>query len=277
LERFITGIYNYCDYWCDRCAFTRRCRNFAMDPDRLKGDERGGHHDATNHAFWNRLAEQLRHAAIFGKADQIGDARSDEPTDADWDEPFDPGIDAALQARERAVDTHPLTGLSRDYMMQADAWLKSADADLQALAREWLDASGARFDETDYEEAAREVGELIDVVAWYHTLIHPKLARAIGNLVEPVRGDGEGARIIRESRLYDANGSGKVALIAIERSIAAWLRLREILPRQEDAILAMLVLLDRMRRRLRIAIPGAEAFKRPGFDSGATLFDESDE
>ncbi len=30
-ERFITGIYNYCDYWCERCAFTRRCRNYASD------------------------------------------------------------------------------------------------------------------------------------------------------------------------------------------------------------------------------------------------------
>jgi len=27
---YISGIYNACDYWCDRCAFTRRCRNFAM-------------------------------------------------------------------------------------------------------------------------------------------------------------------------------------------------------------------------------------------------------
>ncbi len=23
--RFITGIYNYCDNWCARCAFTARC------------------------------------------------------------------------------------------------------------------------------------------------------------------------------------------------------------------------------------------------------------
>ena len=29
-DRFITGIFNYCDYWCERCAFTRRCRNFSM-------------------------------------------------------------------------------------------------------------------------------------------------------------------------------------------------------------------------------------------------------
>jgi len=28
--RFIPGIYNYCDRWCERCAFTSRCMNYAM-------------------------------------------------------------------------------------------------------------------------------------------------------------------------------------------------------------------------------------------------------
>src|ERR1044072_83550 len=26
---FIVGIFNYCDRWCDACAFTSRCRLFA--------------------------------------------------------------------------------------------------------------------------------------------------------------------------------------------------------------------------------------------------------
>lgn len=25
MGRFITGIYNYCDYWCARCPFTQQC------------------------------------------------------------------------------------------------------------------------------------------------------------------------------------------------------------------------------------------------------------
>ena len=29
--KYIPGIYNYCDYWCERCAFTKRCRNFMTD------------------------------------------------------------------------------------------------------------------------------------------------------------------------------------------------------------------------------------------------------
>ncbi len=277
MGRFITGIYNYCDYWCDRCAFTRRCRNYADGPTakRLQAEGRAEDRDAVNQSFWNDLAARLRDATIFGK---MAEYAADEGDEADaWDagaldDAADREIDAAMEARDRAVGAHPLTHLSRDYMMRTAQWLKEADADLKSLAAEWLAQAGARYDETDYEEAAREVGDLIEVVDWYHTLIPPKLARAIGNLAEPVCGDGEYARIISESRLSDANGSGKVALIAVERSIAAWLRLRELLPRQEDAILALLVLLGRLQRGIRAAIPGAESFKRPGFDPGATLF-----
>lgn len=58
--RFIVGIYNYCDYWCEHCAFTRRCRNFA-DKSELEREADGSPpvDDATNAAFWNRLAVKL--------------------------------------------------------------------------------------------------------------------------------------------------------------------------------------------------------------------------
>jgi len=46
----------------------------------------------------------------------------------------------------------------------------------------------------------------------------------------------------------------------------------------ELTILALLVLLGRLQRGIQTAIPGAEAFKRPGFDPGSTCFadDESE-
>jgi hypothetical protein len=28
--RFISGIYNYCDNWCERCAFASRCLSYAQ-------------------------------------------------------------------------------------------------------------------------------------------------------------------------------------------------------------------------------------------------------
>jgi len=38
---FISGIYNYCDRWCERCVMTARCVVFAMEQaDGLTGTAR---------------------------------------------------------------------------------------------------------------------------------------------------------------------------------------------------------------------------------------------
>jgi hypothetical protein len=63
-----------------------------------------------------------------------------------------------------------------------------------------------------------------------------------------------------------AAGSAKVALAAIDRSVAAWARLRERLDGETDAILDLLVRLERLRRATEREFPQARAFKRPGFD-----------
>ena len=87
--------------------------------------------------------------------------------------------------------------------------------------------------------------------------------------------EGEVAGILAQSRQSDANGSGMVALISVERSIAARMKLRRILPEHEDLILAMLSLLDRLRRRITIDLPDSVTFLRPGFDGeNVGLFDD---
>ncbi|MFZ4396156.1 MAG: hypothetical protein ACOYOU_11085 [Kiritimatiellia bacterium] len=267
-DRFISGIFNTCDYWCERCAFTGRCRNFAMGRE-LEREARGEEvcKDATNAAFWNRLADQVREKAIFGATE----ARTEG---VDVDLMPDPSWEARHDAQQQAVKRHPLVRTSHDYMLRAGNWLKTADHDLKAVAQGLLEAA-SNIATHDYEEQAREIGEMIEVVAWYHTLIPPKLARAVNGLLERNETSGELAGVIAESRCQDANGSGKVVLIAIERSIAAWVRLREILPNHEDEILAMLALLSRLQRGIRVALPGAQAFQRPGFDGIA--LDDTDE
>ena len=162
-------------------------------------------------------------------------------------------------------------------MQQADAWLKSADADLKAVAQRLLDAAASPFTREDVEEEARQIGDMIEVVAWYHTLIPAKIRRAVAGLLRQEEARGRSSALLAESCLYDANGSGKVALVAIERSIAAWLRLREILPGHESALLNMLAALDRLRRGLRSALPGAESFRRPGFDGEPEAVDDEEE
>ena len=264
-DRFIVGIYNYCDYWCERCAFTKRCRNFSMGRE-LEQKARGESptDDATQQSFWNHLADQLREATVFGHA---GDWADDH--ELDLDAIPDPAYEAREAAVQRAVDEHPLTTLAYTYMKKVDAWLKSSDDDLKTLAVELLAAAGNAFDDTDYEEQARQIGEMIDVVAWYHTLLPPKIARSIRSMVERDtndHADAELAAILMESHEDDANGSGKLVLESIQRSAAAWVEMRKLMPHREDEIIEMLAILARLRRGIHEHMPGAKSFARPGLD-----------
>jgi len=50
--RFIPGVYNYCDRWCERCPFTSRCMNYAVSEDEFDSLESK---DITNQAFCDTL------------------------------------------------------------------------------------------------------------------------------------------------------------------------------------------------------------------------------
>ena len=56
------------------------------------------------------------------------------------------------------------------------------------------------------------------------------------------------------------------ALIAIERSLAAWVAMREMFPEETDSMLEILLHLDRLRRSVQRKFPRAKSFRRPGFD-----------
>src|SRR5713101_7921895 len=54
---FISGIYNYCDRWCERCPFTARCLSFAIQQEEGKA---GARQRADNRGFWKKLEDSLR-------------------------------------------------------------------------------------------------------------------------------------------------------------------------------------------------------------------------
>lgn len=116
--------------------------------------------------------------------------------------------------------------------------------------RDWLRA----HEEHDSRDPAHPVA----VVGWYYMFIAAKIHRAVSGLAwNRDAFDGVSA---------DCDGSAKVALIAIERSLAAWPRLVERgLLRQGEAA-PLLADLTWLRDRLDDVFPNARAFVRPGFD-----------
>ena len=54
--RYIPGIYNYCDRWCERCQFTSRCLNCTLEEEQFGNLQEN---DELNEVFWQKLSEML--------------------------------------------------------------------------------------------------------------------------------------------------------------------------------------------------------------------------
>lgn len=136
---------------------------------------------------------------------------------------------------------HGLVRASMEYMKMVGVWFESSDG----LAGETA------------KEGSRK--EIEQVILWYHSLICAKIKRAVQQ--EP-----RDWPACPDDMPNDSDGSAKVALIVVDRSIAAWWRMRGHFSLRKVEILKFLVHLDRIRRELERTFPKARAFVRPGFD-----------
>jgi hypothetical protein len=101
--------------------------------------------------------------------------------------------------------------------------------------------------------------ELVEIIFWYHHFIYVKLMRSVrGALGDVPETDEEFPK--------DSDGSAKVALIGINRSMAAWRGLYDYFASHQNQILEIIVHLDRLRNRVEKIFPQARNFIRPGFD-----------
>jgi len=98
--------------------------------------------------------------------------------------------------------------------------------------------------------------DALEVVYFYNFFISAKIYRALGGI------DNFESNEIQT----DSNGSAKIALIAIDRLIAAWSVAMENMMDHEDEILKFLISLAEIRIETESAFPLARQFVRPGFD-----------
>jgi len=234
----ISGIYNYCDRWCERCPLTSRCLVYATEQE---DNELFENHDLRNEAFWQKLG------AVFQETRELivewaSEANVDLNGYSDEDE--------VHQHRKRQhVDNHPLTKAGKKYANAASDWFRDLDQTID-LERE----------SSDGLEDAREV------IQWYQYQIAVKTMRALSGRKEELE---EGADLSRLPK--DSDGSAKVALIGIDRSIAAWRLMQLSLPERDSSIVSLILQLERLRNRLESSFPAARDFIRPGFDEVLSL------
>src|SRR5436190_1902039 len=150
----ISGIYNYCDRWCERCPLSNRCLTYAMEVENDDGDPAA--RDIENEKFWGKLQETFSTTLemIKEKAQELGIDVSQ------------PDSDGTVEATERRLDRmsreHPVAHESNVYLKAVDPWMKRAGPLFEAKGVEL--ETKARLEIADPLSEAREVKDCVDII-----------------------------------------------------------------------------------------------------------------
>lgn len=247
-KKFIVGIHNYCDRWCEQCKFTAQCSVFKIDKERAR---KRAEQSKDENDFTEIVAENFQ-IVMDLMEDLIKDEQFD-PNDLDFE---------AIQAEEAAIENyaknHPISINSESYLKKVRFWYDDTETLQKKYETEFRNAIALGLKDSQIINNYEIIYEALEINNWFHIQIHVKLMRALRH--------GKLDLSYEDPIQNDANGSAKVALIGVEKSIDAWGTLLKYFPETEDNILEILVLLKTIKKDILNEFPNVNNFLRPGFD-----------
>ncbi|HSE29938.1 MAG TPA: hypothetical protein VLA93_00010 [Pyrinomonadaceae bacterium] len=239
----ISGIYNYCDRWCEKCQFTSRCLLYATEQE--DADDSPGSRDIQNAAFWQKLGR------IFQETKEMMTEWAEE-AGVDLTDVDDEAAETHLRRHDAAM-RHRLAVAGERYASAVTDWFN----DFAATAT----ASDLPPDQQEVEQF-EQFEEASNVIHWYQYQIAVKSMRALSSRSDEVEEMADQL----EGFPKDSDGSAKVALVGIDRSISAWRLMQLAVPERSESIVPLIFQLERLRKRAEKEFPNARSFIRPGFD-----------
>jgi len=258
-SKFISGIHNYCDAWCDRCAFTEKCIISPAQDEYFDTPEKK---DINNKEFWDAMGKVFADTLkmVAEKCEEMGIDINFTPEEM---EEY-----AEKEERKRKKTKNKIVPkMAQKYSDMITEWFEKEKDTLADKAETMNSLHAAGIDSSDIVIEGAYLEDAIEVIYWYQHFIYVKFMRAM------LRDDDEFENSdVKDAIDYDSNGSAKIALIGIDRSISAWGSLQKRLPERSDDILDILVHLERLRKKAETEFPNARKFKRPGFDNADNSF-----
>ncbi len=246
----IPGIYNYCDRWCERCSFTVRCLNFEKSAEKF-GDLENV--DITNEVFWQKLSETFAETLSMLK-----EMAAEKGIDLDS---IELGEENDFKRRLEDPSVVPIIShMAKSYITMVDEWFDSNVYIFEDAHSELKVAAAADSTRSAPDEDKITLIDSVEVIRWYQHQMYVKLRRALDSAHDETTDDD------LDGYPKDSDGSSKVSLIGMDRSISAWGKFIKYFPDEEDGILGIMAHLDRLRRRTETEFPNARAFVRAGFD-----------
>ncbi|RLD60027.1 MAG: hypothetical protein DRJ01_10395 [Bacteroidetes bacterium] len=226
----IPGIYNYCDRWCEHCPFTSRCTNYSLGKElQLENN------DISNKEFWENMSALSKATfELITESAQKHGMNLNEETD-----------EFIIDIKQKE---HPLYKSADEYAENTHNWLKKNSLLIEKTVSQMTGNN---------KKNIVTLHDAIEIIQWYCFFIPVKLSRALLDYDADAQ-DTEMA--------YDNNGSAKIALIAVDRSIQAISVLIAKLEKEQDELLNLLSTLFKIKKLTEKTFPNARSFVRPGFD-----------
>lgn len=245
----IPGIHNWCDRWCEKCPFIASCAVGENELELIEQKQKGFNPD-----FWDGIKEHFtKSIELLDKLTQQKEIDLNAISDEEGNK-----INLEKEKQWQEGENHPICQIASQYAKECEQILSSD------FIQNMCDSEGEKIDLGLEDKAYKNLSqfkEAIDIIRWYMFFIPAKCHRL---MMENMDREFEDYEFPPEKRSY--NGTAKITLISLERSIAAWGVLLKLLPDQQDEILSELALLQKLQRMIENEFPDAMRFIRPGFD-----------
>ncbi len=241
-KQFISGIYNYCDRWCQKCDFSDRCEIYFEERKHYNALENKDDFLAIVSQNLNKVKEMLI---------QMAQERGIDLDDLD-DEAY-----VKHQQKNKEARTHDLSQNAMDYANQTQNWFQENDH-LEVYKQGFENSIELGIDLDESDRALRLMDEASNIIKWYLYQIHIKLSSAIRNYPHDPQFEDEVQNM--------HHSSAKIAMIGIESSMKAWHTLLELLGDEEDFILHIIIQLQHLKTRIHKKFPLLKTYKRPFFE-----------
>jgi hypothetical protein len=236
---FIEDMHLFCDRWCSHCGMTAQCR--AVTTDTPGGFEPVQTADAAAGLFQFMSVQFQKSARLWeGRAVVCGADTTTPPPRRSHEHPL-------------FVDAQCYAALVGEWFHAEEPWFEGRHKALEVHER-------IGMPHASFADAMQEIRGAAQAIGWYQFEIAAKLQRAVETVECPIADS-------RNSTRPTVDGLAKAALVAIDRSIQAWLRLKRYRADIPDSIFPLLVQLDHLRRAVDDMFPEARFFVRPGLDA----------
>jgi len=266
---FISGIYNYCDRWCEKCNYVNRCTVGTLeqllqfgqvDNEPISADEFTGMLEiATGKSIDPESIQTITMDVGFDES-----AAEDETFNLLNNLPESEEESAFMNEMREAqmyVDAHDLNKVAHEYTVQCFKWKTTMRKyfllDDTYPKPKFIYCGPVYLISKEDSELAAEAFEVID---WFSMLIAVKLKRALHSFYT------DNAHFEPDNFQTDFNGSSKVAVNGMSRCLIAYQHLQLYFPSEYQSTVNIIKLLEELKLKTYVTFPCTDNFIRIGFD-----------